>query len=50
MNFLDLISEIIHTLPTVSIMSVWSMSPNLGQLVKPTDPLKGTNEKEKTSI
>jgi hypothetical protein len=47
MNFLDLISETIHTLPTVPIMFVWSMPPNIGQLVKPTDPLKNTNEKEK---
>jgi len=47
MNFLDLISEIIHTLPTVSIMFVWSMSPNLGQLVKPTDPLKRHKRKGK---
>ena len=47
MNFLDLISEIIHTLPTVSIMFVWSIPPNPGQLIKLTDSLEGANEKEK---
>ena len=50
MNFLDLISEIIHTLPTVSVMFVWSMPPNLGQLVKLTDSLEDTHEKENISI